>query len=74
MIQQVVSFPAVGRIWRNVPVLGSPSEVTMQPCKSVANRPLPCESYGHFKLLKISESDFDTLSMRRQFHACVYAF
>ena len=53
---QAVS-PVEGCVLGNVPALGSPSEVCVQPCASVA--------YGSFKLLKISASDFDTVGMRR---------
>ena len=56
---QAVS-PAVGHVWR--------------PSKSVSNCPLPCESYGSFKLFKISASDFSTMSIRRQFRLCTYEF
>ena len=38
------------------------------------NCPLPCESYGSFKLFKISASDFGTVSMHRSFCACAYHF
>ena len=70
---QAVS-PGVGRIWGNVPVLGSPSEICVRPCESEAKCPLPCESYGSFKLFKISASDFDTVSLCRRFRACAYEF
>ena len=70
---QAVS-PVVGHAWGNVPVLGSLSDVCRRPCESVANCPLPCESYGRFKLLKISASDFSIISMYKRFHACVYEF
>ena len=66
--------PAVGRVWWNLPVLGPPSDIRMRPFGSVANRPLPCESYGSFRLFKISSSDFCTVGMRRRFCACVYEF
>ena len=38
------------------------------------NRPLSCKSYGSFKLFKISASDFSTMRMHTQFHACMYEF
>ena len=63
--------PTVGRVWGNVSVLGSPFKVHVRPCESLANRPLPWESYG---LLKISASDFDTVSMCRRFRAYAYEF
>ena len=66
---QVVS-PSVGRIWGNVPDLGSPADVGGQPRKPVANHPIPCESYGGFRLFKIFASDFNTMSMHRQFCTC----
>ena len=50
----------------NVPVIGSPCGVSIQPCESVANRPLPCESHGSFKLFKISASDFGTVTEHAQ--------
>ena len=56
------------------PVLGSASEVPVRPCESVVNGPLPCESYGSFKLFTISASDFDTVSVRRRFRTCAYEF
>ena len=62
------------RVRGNIPVLGSPSEVCVQPCKSVVNSPLPCESYGSFKRFKISASDFDSVSMHRRFCTCAYDF
>ena len=46
----------------------------MQPCESVANRPLHCESYETFKLFKISASDIDTVSMHRSFCTWAYQF
>ena len=52
--------PAVTHVWGNVPVLGSPSDIRMQPCESVANCPLPC-----FKIFDVSASDFGTVSMHR---------
>ena len=51
-----------------------PSDVCRRPCESVANRPLPCESYGSFKLFKISASEFSTVGMCMRFHACAYEF
>ena len=59
---QAVS-PTATHVWRNVPVLGSLSDDYMRLCKSVANRPLPCTSYGSFRQFIISVSDFGTVSM-----------
>ena len=41
----------------------------MQPCHTVAKCPLPCGSYGNFKMFKISASEFGT-NIRRQMQAC----
>ena len=38
------------------------------------NRPLPGTSYGSYRPLKISASDFSTMGMLRQFSACAYEF
>ena len=57
-----------------VPVLGSPSDISMQPCESVASCPLSCEFYGRFKPFKIFVSDFDIMSMHRQFCPGTYQF
>ena len=46
----------------------------MRLCESVANCPLPCESHSCFQKCQISASDFDTVSMRRRFCACVDEF
>ena len=62
----------VGHVWGNVPVLPSPSGVSMQPCESVVNCPLPCESHRSVKMFKICASDFSTVSMCRRFHAYAY--
>ena len=68
---QAVS-PTVIRVWGNLPVLGSLSVISMQPCESVVNQPLPCKSYGSFKWLKIFTSDFSTVDMLKQF--CIWAY
>ena len=57
-------------VWRNVPVLGSPSDIRLQTFEPVVNCPLPCTSYGNFKMFKISTSEFGTISMHRWFRAC----
>ena len=57
-----------------VSVLGSPSDVRKQPCKSVVNHPSPCASYQSFRIFEVSVSDFGTVSMRRRFRACTYEF
>ena len=54
------------------PVLGSPSNICVQPCESVVNHPLPCTFC--IKLLKISAYDFGTVGMRRRFCPFVYEF
>ena len=51
-----------------------PSDVCMQPCESVSNHPLPCESYQSFKIFEISTPDFGTVSMHRRFCTCTYEF
>ena len=66
--------PTVTRVQGNVPVLGLPSEVSVRPFESVANRPLPCKCYGSFILFKLSVSDFGTVGMHRQFCVCTYEF
>ena len=40
----------------------------------MANRPLPCVSYGSFKMFKISASDFETVGMCRRKRACSHNF
>ena len=62
----------VGHVWRHVPVLVWLSDVCKRPCKSVANDRLPRKSYGNFKLFKISDSDFGTMSMHRRFQAYTF--
>ena len=52
----------------------SPSDVRVQTSESVANRRLPCVSYGSFKMFKIPTSEFSTVGMCRQFHACAYEY
>ena len=49
------------------PVLGSQSDVRMRPCELVVNHPLSHESYGSFRLFKMSVSDFVAVGMRRRF-------
>ena len=56
---------AVIHFWKNVPVLGSPSDVHMRSCESVANRPLPCVSYQSFEIFEVSASDFGTVRLCR---------
>ena len=48
----------------------------MRPCESVENLPLPCESYGSFKLFKIPPppSDFGMQIVYTRFCACAYEF
>ena len=36
--------------------------------------PLPCTSYGNFKMFKISTSEFGTVRMRRRMSACADKF
>ena len=75
--QVIANFPSSTQFTLQVvlpAVLGSPSGVSMQPCESVANRPSPCKSCVSFKLFKIYVSEFDTMSMCRQFRTCVYEF
>ena len=50
-------------------VLGSPSDIRMQPCESVANHPLPCVSEASLEEFQISSSNFGTMSMHRRFRA-----
>ena len=64
----------VTHVWRNVPVLGSPSDVRMQPCESVVNHPFLCASYRSLKIFEVSTSDFGTVSMCIRFRAYVYKF
>ena len=57
-------------IRQNAPVLQLLSQIGMQPCDTVAKRPLPCTSYGSFKMFKISASEFRTVGMCRRMRAC----
>ena len=36
--------------------------------------PLACTSYGNFKMIKISTTQFGTITMRRRMRACTYQF
>ena len=46
----------------------------MRPYDTVVKRPLPCASYGRFKMFKISTSEFGTVSMRRRIRAYIDEF
>ena len=52
-------------VGRHAPVLELLSEVCMPPYDTVAKPPIPCASYGNFKMFKISVSGPLTMSMRR---------
>ena len=71
IVAALYPFNTTGSIPRGRPLL-------VKPClldhKSVANCPLPCTSYGSFKLFKISTSDFRTVGMHRQKRACTDEF
>ena len=69
-----VVFPTIFGIWKNTPVLRLSSEIRMRPCDTVAKHPLPCASYGSFKMFNTSASEFGTVSMYRQIRACTDEF
>ena len=60
-----VSPTAIG-IWQKAPVHQLLSKVCMQPCDTVGKHSLPCASYGSFKMIKMSASEFGTLTIRRR--------
>ena len=61
-------------IWGNIPVFGSPSEVAIRPCESVANHPIPREFFQSFTIVECLASNFSTVSMHRRFGTCAYQF
>ena len=46
----------------------------MPTCDKLEKHPLPCVSYGSFKMIKISTSEFCTVGMRRRVRTCTDDF